>query len=696
MLQQLGDAACLNGHRPDAQKLLNEWLDLPIDDDVEVEDLPPQPEVVTWLWDLLDPPEELKALAAEPEPEELNWDDRCPKDWLERLKPLLLNNWGNQRAFAFAPEKGGKDGPVASEAHLLGMEHGFLDLSSLSKVEHDELLLWNVALNDHIDPEGILSHARRCRLHEQKGWDAPEPPQSKTPESLEQFQSRLEYCRLIGGLCTLPVVLDLDKYGNQKFEEVTLSDGTVVQSPIHKYIPTLEEGCAWVRAGKPDDLMKCITAWRKETESIKSIQGVVDQLYEMEKKGLTTKKSWADRQFKRSQLGGYRIRHEEIDRRLMEMVADEWGLNIGDSGKVERKGRSMLGGLKDGESFRPQVPGFTLMGKDALLAAPGGVGKSLGALGLSFTTATGIPAGLDVTDSIDPEAMGATLWIGTDGGDGAFAMIDGYIKMLGVSYGSERKWRGLLNFWGADAETGETPWAFNVKGLHQLFGELEAGYNGTPYRLVVIDSLKAVMELGGLDFGIGPMGTCMRLIQAAAARFNVAVLWIHHMKPGASKSDMGIDGTGGNSNINQIPFCVHTLDKVNRKGFDHVVRWNVQKYRGECSRDTKQFQYVLDRDKGMFMVLGPDEASSDADVFMPMWLRRDDGIATTELLDCVDMSKKTLQKRLTDMGKEGMVKSLKKRWHITPKGLECLVAATPEIGEEVDAWLKEQKRAPQV
>lgn len=33
-LQRMGDAACLNGHRPDAQALLDEWMELPGFDDL--------------------------------------------------------------------------------------------------------------------------------------------------------------------------------------------------------------------------------------------------------------------------------------------------------------------------------------------------------------------------------------------------------------------------------------------------------------------------------------------------------------------------------------------------------------------------------------------------------------------------------------------------------------------------------------
>ncbi|KZR87709.1 hypothetical protein MITS9509_00510 [Synechococcus sp. MIT S9509] len=263
-------------------------------------------------------------------------------------------------------------------------------------------------------------------------------------------------------------------------------------------------------------------------------------------------------------------------------------------------------------------------------------------------------------------------------------MLNKYISILKAP--QERTWRLKFNFRGSNRATGETPWAFNVSNLHKLFEKLEQGFNGDPYRLVVIDSLKAVMDLGGIDFGIGPMGTCMRLIQAAADRFNVTALWLHHTKPGAAKADMGIDGAGGNSNITQVPFAVHTLHKVQRKGHDHVVRWTVQKLRGEPSRT---FEYTLDPDNGFFkLVHGDVEENRTTDILFQLWLKRSDGVSTTELVDCIDNAKKTIQNRLTALGKDKLIRSEKRRWHITSKGTEPLLLAIPELAPEVEEWKK--------
>jgi len=226
-----------------------------------------------------------------------------------------------------------------------------------------------------------------------------------------------------------------------------------------------------------------------------------------------------------------------------------------------------------------------------------------------------------------------------------------------------------------------------VSDLHRLFDELTQGFNGEPYRLVVIDSLKAVMDLAGIDFGIGPMGSCMRLIQAAADRFGVTVLWLHHTRPGAAKADMGIDGAGGNSNITQVPFAVHTLLKVNRRGHGDVVRWNVAKLRGEPSRT---FEYGLDKEKGMFKQIHGDlEEDRTGELLEQLFIQRSGGVSTTELDNTLDLSKRMISKQLTALVKEGQVQSVKKRWFITPAGGEALSVLMPELNPQITEWLTE-------
>ena len=642
-LMEMGAPALLNGHRPDADLVLDRFIEFPLPDEDE-ERSPEEKELDRLgqkLWDILYP---LEALPEEPKVD--------AADWVVRAEAWLLNHWGELKQ---------------DEACELEMQFDLIEGSGVDDCTRALALVLHGELQTHVDPENVLFNIRRAARFKALGLPAPEDAPYTEPGDLEEFKLRLEYAKASGGLFLLPTIQ--------------------LEGQKEPYRLTLQEVVGYYRAGKPDDCAKFLSDFRRETGAIRQIKALMDRLYEMEKVGVGNKEAWAERQFKRSQLGGYRIRHEEIDRQMMLMAAMEWELAIGDDTNAEREGRSLFGSLQPGEEQIPQLPGFTLAGRDCLLVGSGGAGKTVAALGVSYAVATGHTSLFDKEEGVVRSQRGATLWIGTDGGDGAYGMVQSYSKKLKPPLA--REWGERFKFWGANKETGETPWAFNVKGLHQLFTELERGHTSGPYRLVVIDSLKAVMDLGGLDFGIGPMGTCMRLIQAAAARFGVAVIWIHHLKPGASKSDMGIDGAGGNSNITQIPFCVHTLQKVQVKGYEHVVRWSVHKYRGEPSR---AFNYVINKEKGLFeIVAGALEEDHTGELMLQLWLKRDSGCSTAELVDALDWAKKTTQNKLTQLGKEGKIHNIKRRWHITPLGLERLRNEMPELEEELETWLKEQR-----
>ena len=44
--------------------------------------------------------------------------------------------------------------------------------------------------------------------------------------------------------------------------------------------------------------------------------------------------------------------------------------------------------------------------------------------------------------------------------------------------------------------------------------------------------------------------------------------------------------------------------------------------------------------------------------------------------------------RLTALGKDKLIRSEKRRWHITSKGTEPLLLAMPELTSEVEEWCK--------
>ena len=127
---------------------------------------------------------------------------------------------------------------------------------------------------------------------------------------------------------------------------------------------------------------------------------------------------------------------------------------------------------------------------------------------------------------------------------------------------------------------------------------------------MVLDTLKTILDEADIDFGVGPMGTVMALIQAIASRYNCAVLWLHHNAKGASTKDKGIDAAGGNGNIVQKANAVISLQKVKHSQYPDVVRCEVQNLRGEPVRD---FDFTFDKDNGGFKIIPREELEERTD-----------------------------------------------------------------------------------
>lgn len=417
-------------------------------------------------------------------------------------------------------------------------------------------------------------------------------------------------------------------------------------------------------------------------ENLQAINYWIHELYRLEKKS----GDWHELMNARAQLTRRQVSGEEIDRRLMEMVAEEWGLRITDKGDKPRTTRTLLDTHFDEAELQPLIPGFLHRGSDGVVVADAGVGKTVFALLCSYYTACpGFP--FDRKEQVSSALTGRTLWIGTDGGEGAEGMVRKYVEKIKAP--GEGVWRSRLSLWCANKSTKETAWALNVRGLHQLFHELNSEQDSDrPYRLVVIDSLKAVLEAGNINFGIGPVGTVMRLMQAAASRFDVSVLWVHHSKE---------DGYGersvasGNKNIVQIPYSVIHLYKRELPGHGTVVRCHVKKYRGESSRT---FDYTLDEEIGLVKIV--DEAAGlQGRLLYEIWYRRDAGATSTDLVKSQGhLQESYVRKKLTELRKAGFVENRKSKWWITTDGAKAMALDHPEVAGEVNRWIEQTTHTP--
>ena len=415
-------------------------------------------------------------------------------------------------------------------------------------------------------------------------------------------------------------------------------------------------------------------------ERTDKISTAMKELYRLEKIG----GDWSERQSYRSVLGGFQVKRPEQDDRLLMMLAEEWGLQIGEGTNKKRTRRTLSDASSSTELLPELIPGFVYQGADTIIHSKAGEGKTLLAIGMNYHASMG---GRPIGQSrhVDTTKIGRTLWIGTDGGELAFGMLKKYVQMLKAP-GTER-WADQLEFWGANKETGDPPWAFTIRGVNELLQELQrAEDEGDPYVMVTLDSAKAVLELAGINFGIGPVGTVMRFMQAVAARFNIGVLWIHHS---AKNSGGGLNTeASGNANFTQIPYAVIRLARNTKaKGYNHVVTCFNEKLRGNDQR--RFFDYTLDTEYGLFKEVEP-EGPDTRGLLYEIWMGRDSGVPMEELINSQpDIPDSRIRAQMTEMCKQGLVRKASKKWWPTPKGASELVEMFPDVQEDIDQFTSE-------
>ena len=425
----------------------------------------------------------------------------------------------------------------------------------------------------------------------------------------------------------------------------------------------------------------------KEEEAVKRIKKTIDELYKLEKEG----GDWNRRQYLKSILGGYQIRKDEVQLRLLEMIALEHDINLAEKKTDKRRHRTFSSKMSKEEAMEPLLPGFLIEGKDCLLMGESGAGKTLAVLGLSYFVATGSPI-LDNPFGVVTEKQGATLGIFSDGGEGSFGMVKKYADMLNPP--EKDLWEDNFNFWGADVGNDVSSWGFTIKGISELIEELKQGHpNGAPYKLVIVDSLKKVVSLGGIDFGIGPMDTVMQLAQGIASKFNVCWVWVHHTKPNSKGGLNGIASSGGNSNIYQIPYACHRLLATSSPEHKHITKWIVDKFRGEKRRE---FQYVLS--ESMFDLIDAEEATDlTTKILKAIWTgtKEPDGCqgryaSANQIADTTAIKVKTVRNNMTNIKKSGLVRYANSLYYLSKQGAKQLSIDDVGIRAEVEDFIKEQ------
>ena len=391
---------------------------------------------------------------------------------------------------------------------------------------------------------------------------------------------------------------------------------------------------------------------RSEPPRDQQIQSLLDTLLDLK---LEPADQWAQEQAIRAELFALGVRGDAIDDRMMVALATRWGLPLQQGHSGRRRGRSITDPLDS--PAEDLLPGFLLWRRDHVVFGAGGAGKTMAAAAMAAAVIKG-RAFLDQEIPVDPGRRGKVLWIGTDAGEGARAMVLEYLEDLGVADDSEII-EGL-SIWAAEAGDHMPPWCCSPRGLLELRDELELG----GYSLVIIDSLKAVLELAGINFGIGPVGTLMRFMQALVGR-HCSLVWLHH-PAGGKAAGRGVQAAAGSQNINQIPSGVHQITRhTGERGICN--EWSVLKLRGSQSRD---FKYRLAGD-GFEITDGEITGNARCALLDRLELREASGRPTdTRMLldDLQGVSEATVRNNLTWLRKQGLIKKAGKAWKLTTVG----------------------------
>lgn len=419
-----------------------------------------------------------------------------------------------------------------------------------------------------------------------------------------------------------------------------------------------------------------------EEEKVAELEQILQDLYAIEKKGDPNQR--ALRYHKRSQLYARRIQKDDVDREMLIMVANEYGLRIGENCSADEscfEERGLSTPITDQGQLIELIPGFLFAGKEALLNGASGLGKTVLLAGMSYCVATGTQF-LDSPKGTPPELQGPTLWIGTDGGDGAHAMLVKYSKVLNPPDYST--WADNLTFWGADAKTKEKPWGVNVAGIHRLCTRLKQGHpSGKRYALVVIDTLKAVTREGKIDYCSPTMATVMALFQAIAAEYGATIVWAHHPTKSTAGQPQSIESSGGRADIYEVPDSVLQVLPAKRDG-QKAVRMIVRKHRDGEGQD-RSFDYVMDPHGGLFKVLEP-ESGTDVQLLDEIWSRNPAGISVKDLIALTGLSQSQVYaKFLTPFRKERWIQSKDGKFTLTKPGALKLLDSRPELAAEINA-----------
>ena len=277
-------------------------------------------------------------------------------------------------------------------------------------------------------------------------------------------------------------------------------------------------------------------------------------------------------------LGVARDRAEE---RILMLWAESHGLDISTGSKPRKQHRGrVLGKAKEGKGLRQQLPGFGLDKDLHLLVSDAGVGKTTAMCELVTVMTARDKGFLDHeaprSDSPDDKRTTA-LVIASDGEASAYSMWENYLDTIsGLERGAN------VEIWAQDDDSGESSWNVSLHNMERLMKRMDEG----DIAVVVMDTANAILRGAGVNTGVGPVETYLRLLKQIVCRY--APLWIsQHTNRGGGTTMKSI---GGHPAFQEVPSVVHLIE-AKEQADGHIMRvWHVLKLRG-CPY--RRFSYEL-------------------------------------------------------------------------------------------------------
>jgi hypothetical protein len=281
-----------------------------------------------------------------------------------------------------------------------------------------------------------------------------------------------------------------------------------------------------------------------------------------------------------SELYKLGISRDRCQERILMRWAESKGYNLSQCGtEAPARGR-VMGQAKGGRGLRQQIPGFAIDRDLHLLVADASGGKTTALAELATVYSARDRGFLDHEGprSDHPDDPRTTvLVIASDGEASAYDMWDDYFATLDAYD------RGLkVEIWAQDDETGEVPWNVALPNLDRLVKRLKQG----DVVAVFIDTANSVFRGAGINVGVGPIETYLRLLKQIVCRH--AALWLAHHTNRNAGADM--KAIGGHPAFQEVPTVVHLIEAKRQADGSLMRVWHVLKLRGQPYR---RFSYEL-------------------------------------------------------------------------------------------------------